>query len=60
MKLDFINRDFLLETEDASELFHSYAEGAPVVDYHNHLEVKDICDDRHFGNIGLLWVAEDK
>ena len=60
MKLDFINRDFLLETEAASELFHSYAEGAPVVDYHNHLEVKDICDDRHFGNIGLLWVAEDK
>ena len=38
MKLDFLTRDFLLESEPAKALYHLYAENAPIVDYHNHLK----------------------
>lgn len=60
MKLDFISPDFLLNSRQASELYHSYAEGTPVVDYHNHLDVNDICTDRQFGDIAGLWVTSDR
>lgn len=60
MKLDFINSDFLLGAPQAKALFHRYAEDAPVVDFHNHLVVSDIVEDRNFGDIGELWVCQDK
>ena len=67
MKLDFLTRDFLLESEPAKALYHLYAENAPIVDYHNHLSVTDICIDRQFKDIASfheairkLMEAEDK
>ena len=59
MKLDFLTRDFLLESEPAKALYHLYAENAPIVDYHNHLSVTDICIDRQFEDIAQLWVCTD-
>ena len=59
MKLDFLTRDFLLENEPAKALYHLYAENAPIVDYHNHLSVSDICTDRQFADIAQLWVCTD-
>ncbi|MCQ2184843.1 MAG: glucuronate isomerase [Bacteroidales bacterium] len=59
MKLDFITKDFLLETDFARELFHSYARKAPVVDFHNHLSAADIAGDKRHENIGLFWVCAD-
>lgn len=59
MKLDFLTRDFLLESEPARALYHLYAENAPIVDYHNHLSVSDICSDRQFCDIAELWVCTD-
>lgn len=60
MKLDYISPEFLLSSRYASELYHSYAEGAPVVDYHNHLDVNDICADKQFKDIAGLWVTSDR
>ena len=59
MKLDFLTRDFLLESEPARALYHDYAENAPIVDFHNHLSVSDICADRQFGDIAELWACTD-
>ncbi|HAM31823.1 MAG TPA: hypothetical protein DCP49_10385, partial [Erysipelotrichaceae bacterium] len=33
----FMDKDFLLETDTAKELFHNYAEVVPVLDYHCHI-----------------------
>ncbi|MFI5159570.1 MAG: glucuronate isomerase, partial [Sphingobacteriales bacterium] len=33
----FLNEDFLLETKTAQRLYHEYAAGLPVIDYHCHL-----------------------
>ncbi len=51
--------DFLLEGDFARELYHGHAESCPIVDFHNHLPIKDICENRQYPDIGTLWVCSD-
>ena len=53
----FMDRDFLLETETARHLFHDYAEGLPLVDYHCHISPREIWEDRRFHNLTELWLG---
>ena len=39
---NFMDRDFLLETETAKKLYHDYAEQMPIIDYHCHIPAEDI------------------
>ena len=55
----FINDDFLLDTPQAKTLFHKYAEGQPIIDYHSHLDPAAIVDNRQFSNIAQLWLDGD-
>ncbi|MCD8231063.1 MAG: glucuronate isomerase [Clostridiales bacterium] len=55
----FMDRDFLLHTETARELFHGYAECCPIIDYHNHLSPRDIAQARQFHNLTELWLETD-
>ena len=59
MKSDFITADFLLETDCARELYHRFAEHAPIVDFHNHLAAADIAADKRHEDIGRFWVCAD-
>jgi glucuronate isomerase len=54
-----IQPEFMLETPQARELYYSFAEPLPVIDYHGHLPAKDIADDRRFENLTQLWLAGD-
>jgi glucuronate isomerase len=56
---EFINPDFLLQTDAAKELYHSHAEKQPVIDYHCHLNPLFIAADRQFDNLGQLWLEGD-
>ncbi|MBR6626688.1 MAG: glucuronate isomerase [Lachnospiraceae bacterium] len=56
---NFMDRDFLLETETARKLFHDYAETTPVLDYHCHINPREIAEDRHFDNITQVWLGGD-
>ncbi len=58
-KKPFIHDQFLLESKFAEELYHDYAAGMPIIDYHNHLSAADIADNRTFSNITQAWIAED-
>ena len=51
----FMDKDFLLETETAKKLFHDYAEKTPILDYHCHINPKEIAEDRQFDNITQVW-----
>ena len=51
MAKPFINDDFVLQTKAARKLYHDYAEGMPIFDYHCHLPAKLIADDHNFENI---------
>ncbi|MBQ2786131.1 MAG: glucuronate isomerase [Oscillospiraceae bacterium] len=53
----FMDKDFILETETAKHLFHDYAEKTPLVDYHCHLNPKEIYEDRRFNNIVEVWLG---
>ena len=55
----FMDRDFLLNTDAAKTLFHDYAEQQPIFDYHNHLSPKDIAEHRRFRNLTELWLEGD-
>ena len=54
-----MNSDFLLSTETARNLYHDYAAGMPIIDYHCHLDPKEIYEDRRFENITQVWLGGD-
>ena len=55
----FMDKDFLLNSDTASKLFHEYAENAPIIDYHCHISPKEIAENRHFKNITEVWLGGD-
>jgi len=55
---EFLGKDFILETETAKTLYHKYAENMPIYDYHCHLPVKEIYENRKFSSITDLWLVE--
>lgn len=55
----FINADFLLENEYARELYRNFAEKQPIIDFHCHLDPKEIWEDRKWENISQLWLESD-
>lgn len=59
MHQDYIHQHFLLESPIAQHLYHSYASPLPIIDYHNHLEAKDIWEDHCAENIAECWLHSD-
>ena len=55
----FMDKDFLLSTPTAKQLYHGIAAGEPIIDYHCHLDPKEIYEDRRFENITQLWLGGD-
>ena len=53
----FMDADFLLSTETAKKLYHDYAEKTPILDYHCHVNPKEIAEDVQFENITKLWIV---
>lgn len=54
-----INDNFLLETNAARELYNEFAKELPIVDYHCHIDAKEIAEDINFKNITELWLKGD-
>ena len=59
MKNFMDDQDFLLSTKTGEELFHNFAEGMPIVDYHCHISPKEIWEDKRFENITEVWLGGD-
>jgi glucuronate isomerase len=55
----FIHEDFLLHNESGRRLYHQFAAGRPILDYHCHLSPKDIADNRVFRNLTEIWLEGD-
>ncbi|MDV7106095.1 glucuronate isomerase [Vibrio sp. TH_r3] len=56
---NFINDDFLLQSDTAKYLYHTYAATLPIIDYHNHLAAKDIYQNYKYDSIGEAWLSCD-
>ena len=55
----FMDKDFLLSTPTAQELYHDFAAKVPVLDYHCHINPQEIAEDRKFENITQVWLGGD-
>lgn len=55
----FMDKDFLLNNEMAKMLYHQVAEKAPILDYHCHINPKEIAEDKKFANITQVWLYGD-
>ena len=50
---------YLLKTKNAQRLYFEHAKTLPIIDFHNHVSVAEIANDRRFENITELWLASD-
>lgn len=56
---NFMDEDFLLNTETARRLYHEYACHQPIYDYHCHLSPAEVANNRQFENLTQIWLAGD-
>lgn len=55
----FLDENFLLQTKTAQKLYYQFSEKLPVIDYHCHLPVEDIANNRSFTSITKAWLEGD-
>lgn len=56
---NFMDKDFLLQTDAARELYHGHAAALPIIDYHCHLCPREVAEDKRFRSITELWLGGD-
>ncbi|MDI9871191.1 MULTISPECIES: glucuronate isomerase [Flectobacillus] len=56
---NFLDDNFLLQTETARTLYHEYAKQMPIIDYHCHLPPDQIAEDKSFENLAQIWLYGD-
>lgn len=55
----FLDKDFLLDTKTAKDLYHEAARDMPIIDYHCHLSPQQIAEDYQFQDITEAWLGGD-
>ncbi len=53
------NEDLFLTNQTGRRLYHQYAEGLPIIDYHCHLSPQEIAQDQEFEDLGEMWLKGD-
>lgn len=57
--MTLLNDDFLLTTPMAKKLFHDHAAKMPIIDFHCHLDPREIYENKNYENITKIWIYED-
>jgi glucuronate isomerase len=55
----FLDAEFLLHSKTARDLYVGFAEPMPIIDYHCHLPVDQIAENRRFENLTQAWLTGD-
>lgn len=53
------SEELLLTNKTGSNLYHRYAKDLPIIDYHCHLQAKEIYENNEFDNLGEMWLSHD-
>jgi len=56
---EFMDENFMLDSEEAQVLYHQHAAKMPIIDYHCHLIPKMIADNYQFKNMTEIWLGGD-
>ncbi|TCW08639.1 glucuronate isomerase [Raoultella sp. BIGb0138] len=57
--MTLINKNFMINNEYGVRLYNDIAKDLPIIDYHCHLDAKEIYENRSFANMSELWLAGD-
>ena len=55
----FMDKNFLLQTETAQKLYHEHAAKMPIIDYHCHLVPSMVANDHKFRSVTEAWLGGD-
>ncbi len=55
----FMDETFLLNNQTAVDLYEKYAKNQPIIDYHCHINPREIAENRQFDNITQVWLGGD-
>ncbi len=55
----FMDEAFLLTNQTAVHLYEQFAKQLPIIDYHCHLDPKQIYENKHFTNLSEVWLDGD-
>lgn len=55
----FMDQDFLLSNFVSQKLYKDFAADTPILDYHCHINPREIFEDRRFENITQVWLGGD-
>ena len=50
---------FMLKSPVAIKLYNDYARDLPIIDYHNHLPLKALQENKPYENIQKMWISAD-
>ena len=56
---EFLDKNFLLQSNTAEKLYHEHAKNLPIIDYHCHLPPEDIANNRKFETLTQIWLNGD-
>lgn len=59
MYKDFLGESYFLNSRLAEKLYIKYAFDKPIIDYHCHLDAKEIFEDKPFESLWELWLKYD-
>ena len=55
----FMDENFMLDSEEAQQLYHQHAAKMPIIDYHCHLIPQQIAENHQFRGITEAWLGGD-
>lgn len=58
-QVPFPDSDFLLQSPTALRLFHEVARDQPIIDYHCHLDPREIAEDQRWEDLSEIWLGGD-
>src|SRR4051812_34068244 len=56
---NFLDQDFLLNTNTAIKLYENVAAEAPIFDFHCHLDPREVWENKSYENITQIWLGGD-
>ncbi|MFP7298838.1 glucuronate isomerase [Neobacillus niacini] len=56
---NFLENDFLLDTDTSIKLFENAAKGLPIFDFHCHLDPQEVWENKSYDSITQLWLGGD-
>lgn len=57
--MSLIHENFMIDSKAGRRLYTEFAKDKPIIDYHCHLEAKDIYENKLFRDITQLWLEGD-